>query len=217
MKVSDAESSRWILALAVFSALVALATLLWSRSQNVTASVSTAVTAPAQIPEKSVAVLPFDNLSEEKENAFFANGMQDEILTDLARVADLKVISRSSVMRYKTGVERNLRDIGKSLGVAYVLEGSVQRAGGKVRVTAQLIDTRSDAHVWAQRYDRDLADIFAIQSEVAEAIATQLHAKISPMEKAAMVVPPTRHLAAYDLCQRALLDDVRPVGARPPK
>ena len=154
--------------------------------------------------DKSVAVLPFENLSEEKQNEFFAIGVQDEILTDLARVADLKVISRSSVMQYKTGVPRNLREIGKILGVAYVLEGSVQRVGGKVRVTAQLIDTQTDAHVWAQRYDRELADIFAIQSEVAEAIAAQLQAKISPAERTAMNLPPTRDLKAFDLYQQAL-------------
>ncbi len=198
------RSNRWMLALAVVSALVAVATLIWSRTNN--ASPGTAAPAPAapRIPEKSVAVLPFDNLSKEEENAFFTNGIQDEILTNLARIADLKVISRSSVMQYKTGVPRDLREIGRSLGVAYVLEGSVQRAGGKVRVTAQLIDSRSDAHVWAQRYDRDLADVFAIQSEVAEAIASQLRAKISPAEKLAIAQPPTKDLTAYDHYLRAI-------------
>src|SRR5207248_2136280 len=113
------------------------------------------------IPEKSVAVLPFENLSDDKQNAFFADGVQDEILTDLAKIADLKVISRTSAMQYKSGIARNLREIGQQLGVAHLLEGSVQRAGGKVRVNAQLIDARTDAHLWAQTYDRDLADVFA--------------------------------------------------------
>ena len=119
-------------------------------------------------PEKCIAVLPFENLSEEKANAFFTEGVQDEILTDLAKIADLKVISRTSVMQYKSGAPRNLREIGQQLGVAHVVEGSVQRAANKVRVNAQLIDARTDAHLWAQTYDRDLADVFAIQSEIAK-------------------------------------------------
>src|SRR5213592_3461072 len=155
------------------------------------------------VPEKSIAVLPFQNLSEEKANAFFADGVQDEILSDLAKVADLKVISRTSVMLYKAGNARNLREIGQQLGVAHVLEGNVQRAGGKVRVNAQLVDTRTDKHLWGQTYDRDLADIFAIQSEIAEKIADQLEAKISPREKAAIEEQPTKDLAAYDLYVRA--------------
>src|SRR5438309_6512161 len=118
---------------------------------------------PTAIPEKSIAVLPFENLSDEKENAYFADGVQDEILTGLARVADLKVISRTSVMQYKTGTKRNLREIAADLGVAHVLEGSVQRAGGRVRVNAQLIDARTDSHLWAERYDRDVVDVFAIE------------------------------------------------------
>ena len=154
-------------------------------------------------PEKSIAVLPFENLSEEKENAFFADGVQDEILTDLAKIADLKVISRTSVMQYKNGISRNLREIGEQLGVAHVLEGSVQRAGGRVRVSAQLIDARTDAHLWAEHYDRPLDDVFAIQSEVAQAIADQLNAKLSPAEKAAIKERPTGDLVAYDLYLRA--------------
>ena len=153
--------------------------------------------------EKSIAVLPFENLSEEKENAFFADGVQDEILTDLAKIADLKVISRTSVMQYKNGISRNLREIGEQLGVAHVLEGSVQRTGGRVRVSAQLIDARTDAHLWAEHYDRPLDDVFAIQSEVAQAIADQLNAKLSPAEKAAIKERPTGDLVAYDLYLRA--------------
>jgi adenylate cyclase len=157
----------------------------------------------ATIPEKSIAVLPFENLSEEKANAFFADGVQDEILTDLAKIADLKVISRTSVMQYKSGLARNLRKIGEELGVAHVVEGSVQRAANKIRVNAQLIDARNDAHLWAQTYDRDLADVFAIQSEIAKAIADQLQAKLSPNEKKAIEQPPTTDLAAFDLYSRA--------------
>jgi TolB-like protein len=147
-----------------------------------TAPISTAPT----IPEKSIAVLPFENLSANPENAFFTDGVQDEILADLAKVADLKVISRTSVMLYKSGNPRNLREIGQQLGVAHVLEGSVQRAANRVRVMAQLIDARDDAHLWAQAYDRDLADVFAIQSEIAKAIADQLQAKLSATEKIAI-------------------------------
>jgi TolB-like protein/Tfp pilus assembly protein PilF len=157
----------------------------------------------APISDKSIAVLPFENLSEEKANAFFTDGVQDEILTDLAKIADLKVISRISVMQYKGGVARNLRKIGEELGVAHVVEGSVQRAANKVRVNAQLLDARTDAHLWAQTYDRDLADVFAIQSEIAKAIADQLQAKLSPNEKKAIEQPPTTDLAAFDLYSRA--------------
>ena len=155
------------------------------------------------VSAKSIAVLPFENLSEEKANAFFAEGVQDEILTHLARIADLKVISRTSVMQYKSGAPRNLREIGQQLGVAHVVEGSVQRAANKVRVNAQLVDARNDAHLWAQTYDRDLADVFAIQSEIAKAIADQLQAKLSPNEKKAIEQPPTTDLAAFDLYSRA--------------
>jgi TolB-like protein/class 3 adenylate cyclase/Tfp pilus assembly protein PilF len=156
------------------------------------------------ILEKSIAVLPFENLSRDPDNAFFADGVQDEILTDLAKVADLKVISRTSAMNYKSGVARNLREIGDQLGVAHVLEGSVQRAGGKVRVNAQLVDTRTDKQLWGQSYDRDLADVFAIQSEIAQKIVDELEAKISPREKAAIEEQPTKDLVAYDLYVRAI-------------
>ena len=129
--------------------------------------------APAVL-EKSIAVLPFENRSEEKANEYFADGVQDEILTNLARIANLKVISRASVMHYKSGVARNLREIAQQLGVANVVEGSVQRSGNRVRVNAQLVDARTDRHLWAQTYDRDLADVFTIQSEIAKTIADQL-------------------------------------------
>ena len=155
------------------------------------------------IAEKSIAVLPFENLSEDKENAYFTDGVQDEILTYLAKIADLKVISRTSALQYKSGVARNLREIAQQLGVANVVEGSVQRSGNRVRVNAQLVDGRNDAHLWAQTYDRDLADVFAIQSEIAKAIADQLQAKLSPNEKKAIEQPPTTDLAAFDLYSRA--------------
>src|SRR5438034_2300459 len=155
------------------------------------------------IESKSIAVLPFENLSEEKANAYFADGMQDEILVNLARIADLKVISRTSVMQYKSDAQRNLREIGQQLGVAVLLEGRVRRAANRVRVNAQLIDSRNGANVWAQTYDRDLADVFAIQSEIAKTIAGQLQAKLSPNEKKAIEEPPTTDLAAFDLYSRA--------------
>src|SRR5438552_2887019 len=154
-------------------------------------------------PDKSIAVLPFENLSEEKQNAYFADGVQDEILTDLAKVAELKVISRTSVMQYKSGAARNLRQIAHELGVANIVEGEVQRAGNRVRVSAQLLDARKDVHLWAEHYDRPLDDVFAIQSEIAKAIADQLRARLSPREKAAIERPSTADLAAFDLYTRA--------------
>jgi TolB-like protein len=165
------------------------------------------------IVEKSIAVLPFENRSEEKQNEYFTDGVQDEILTHLAKVADLKVISRMSVMQYKSGLARNLRKIGQELGVAHVVEGSVQRAGNKVRVNAQLIDARNDSHEWAENYDRPIDDVFAIQSEIAKAIADQLQAKLSPNEKKAIEQPPTTDLAAFDLYSRPSHFSSRQVSA----
>src|SRR5215813_3960866 len=155
------------------------------------------------IPEKSVAVLPFDNLSDDKQNAFFAAGVQDEIISDLARIADLKVISRTSANLYKSGNPRNSREIGEQLGVAHLLEGNVQRIGKRLRVNAQLIDTRTDTHSWAQTYDRNVADLFAVQSDIAQAIVGQLQAKISPAEKRAIEQPPTADLTAFEVYIRA--------------
>jgi serine/threonine-protein kinase len=158
--------------------------------------------------EKSIAVLPFENLSKDEENAFFAGGVQDEILTDLAKIADLKVISRTSVMQYKSGLERNLREIAKALGVSHVVEGSVQRTGERVRVSAQLIDARNDTHLWAEHYDRDVADVFAVQTEIAQQIADQLKANLSPAEKAAIVERPTSDLVAYAYYTKAKEIDI---------
>jgi len=152
-----------------------------------------------------IAVLPFENLSSDPENAFLSDGVQDEVLNDLAKIADLKVISRTSVMQYKSGGKRNLRQIANELGVAHVVEGSVQRAANRIRVSAQLIDARTDTHLWVESYDRPLDDLFAIQTDIAKAIATQLQAKLSPKTKSAIEERPTKDLAAYDLFVRAKL------------
>jgi TolB-like protein/Tfp pilus assembly protein PilF len=147
---------------------------------------------------KSIAVLPFENLSDDKNAAYFADGIQDEILTKLASIADLKVISRTSTAKYKSKPE-DLKTVSQQLGVANVLEGSVQKAGDKVRVNVQLIDARADSHLWAKTYDRDLADVFAIQSEVAQEIADSLKAKLSPAEASTVASAPTKDTEAYDL------------------
>src|SRR5436190_157299 len=146
--------------------------------------------------DKSIAVLPFENLSDEKENAYFADGIQDDVLTNLSKIGDLKVISRTSVMQYK-GAAKNVREIGKALGVSNILEGSVRRSGNKVRVNVQLIDATSDKHTWANDYDRDLTDVFAIQSDLAHEIANALQAKLSDTEKALMDRKPTENGEAY--------------------
>ncbi len=185
----------WIAALALVAILAAGAAYYFGARGPATKT--------AAIPEKSIAVLPFENLSSDKENAYFADGVQDEILTNLARIADLKVISRTSVMQYKIGAQRNLREIGQQLGVVHLLEGSVQRAANKIRVNAQLIDARTDAHLWGNTYDRDVADVFAIQTEIAKSIAEQLQAKLSPKEKVAIEERPTSNLEAYGFYVRA--------------
>jgi serine/threonine protein kinase len=160
------------------------------------------VTAPAAqtatIPEKSIAVLPLENLSEEKENAYFADGIQDELLSNLAKIKDLKVISRTSVMQYKSGITRNLKEIAQQLGVGNVVEGSVRRAGNRVRVSVQLIDALTDRHIWVQNYDRTLADSITLQDELATEIAAALGATLSPQEKARVEAKPTNNPAAYD-------------------
>ena len=146
--------------------------------------------------DKSIAVLPFENLSDEKENAYFADGIQDDVLTNLSKISDLRVISRTSVMQYR-GRPTNVRDIGKALGVANILEGSVRRSGNRVRVNVQLIDAITDEHVWASDYDRDVTDVFAIQSDLAREIANALQAKLSPAEKSQMTRKPTENGEAY--------------------
>ncbi len=146
--------------------------------------------------DKSIAVLPFENLSDEKENAYFADGVQDDVLTNLSKISDLRVISRTSVMQYR-GRPTNLREIGKALGVSNILEGSVRRSGNRVRVNVQLIDANTDEHVWANDYDRDVTDVFAIQSDLAREIANALQAKLSPEEKSQMTRKPTENGEAY--------------------
>jgi TolB-like protein len=153
-------------------------------------------------PAKSIAVLPFENLSRDPDNAFFTDGVHEEILTDLARIADLKVISRSSVMQYNSRVKPNLRQIANELGVAHVVEGSVQRAGNRVRVNAQLIDARTDAHLWAQTYDRELTDIFVVESDIASTIADTLQAKLTSSERTAIASKAIENPEAYQLYLR---------------
>jgi len=153
-------------------------------------------------PEKSIAVLPFENFSDDQQNAYFADGIQDDILSSLAKVADLKVISRTSVRQYRTGT-RNVREIGEALGVAYVMEGTVRREANRVRINAQLIDARTDLHVWNDTYDREISDLFALQTELARRIAFALRANLSPREKASLQVHSTHDLDAYDLFLRA--------------
>ena len=202
-------TSRWAFVAAAVVIIGGVAVgipLLLQRPAIKSASASSSRSSPAHgptIPEKSIAVLPFENRSDERENAYFADGVQNEILTDLAKIADLRVISRTSVMQYKSGAERNVREISQQLGVAHLLEGSVQRSGNRVRVTAQLIDARTDTQQWAERYDRDLADVFAIQSEIAKTIADQLQAKLSPQEKARVEEIPTQNTEAYVFYLRA--------------
>jgi TolB-like protein/Flp pilus assembly protein TadD len=146
--------------------------------------------------DKSIAVLPFENLSDEKENAYFADGVQDDVLTNLSKIGDLKVISRTSVMPYR-GKGSNVREIGKALGVGAILEGSVRRMGNRVRVNVQLINADTDEHMWAEDYDRDLTDVFAIQTDLAQQIVRELQAKLSPMEKAQIERRPTENGEAY--------------------
>jgi TolB-like protein/class 3 adenylate cyclase/Tfp pilus assembly protein PilF len=208
--VSQPRFPRFLLTVALAGSALALtisSLIFFHRgpSRAISSTVSRAATSnvPVPIPEKSIAVLPFENLSEEAENAYFADGVQDEILSALARAADLKVISRTSTMQYKTGAPRNLRVISAALGVAHVVEGSVQRAANRVRVNAQLIDARTDRQLWAQTYDRDLADVFAIQSEIATSIAGQLQARLSPVEKNAIEQAPTSDITAFELYAQA--------------
>src|SRR5207248_6857899 len=181
----------------------------WSLSRQLAPQLIT--TAPASskrsvrttLPEKSIAVLPFENLSEDKQNAFFADGVQDDILTALSKVADLKVINRTSVNTYAAGRQRNLSEIAQSLGVAYVLEGNVRRSGQNVSITAHLTDARTTECLWAESYQRDLAGVFAIHSEIVQRITSLLHANVTSTEQAAIEERPTKDLGAYGLYVRA--------------
>src|SRR5207253_1255717 len=165
-------------------------------------------------PEKSIAVLPFENLSEDKANAYFADGIQDEILTRLSKIADLKVISRTSTQHYKSAPD-NLREIAKQLEVAHILEGSVQKSADSVRVNVQLIKAANDSHLWADTFDRKLTDIFSVESEVAKAVSDQLRAKLTGQEERVIAAKPTDNPEAYDAYLRGLAYTLK-TGANTP-
>src|SRR5207248_1803071 len=205
--VGEKKGRSWTIAVAVFliAALITGVFLyLWAPAQSrleggAPATPNSAGLAGARpsIPEKSIAVMPFGNLSRDPDNAYFADGIQDEILTRLSKIADLKVISRTSTQHYKSAPE-NLPEIAKQLGVAHILEGSVQKSGDAVRVNVQLIKAANDSHLWADTYDRRLTDIFSVESEVAKSIADQLRAKLSGREEQEIAAKPTDNPEAYD-------------------
>lgn len=201
-KLKQARTKRrrsvlgWTLAFALLLA-VGAGWLLFERSRTGNA---------LNLPEKSVAVLPLENLSDDKENAFFADGMHEDILTSLSKISDLKVISRTSVMQYRR-VNQNLREVAKALGVANILEGSVRRSGDRVLVNVQLIDARNDRHLWAERYDRTLADSIGVQGELATRIAAALQARLAPEEKTTLATKPTNNPEAYALYLKAMSND----------
>jgi len=201
------KTGRRIVALTIVAAIIATGLFAWQllRSKNTVAPRhSEAATGQvAEIPEKSIAVLPFENLSDEKSNAYFAEGIQDEILTRLSKIAALKVISRTSTQKYKSAPE-NLREVGKQLGVANLLEGSVQKAANVVHINVQLVRAATDEHLWAESYNRRLDDIFGVEGEVAGAIADQLNAKLSGSEKRELGTRPTKNPDAYDAYLRGL-------------
>ena len=197
--------------LALAAAIVALATIVAVREFHHPTKAT-----PSAIPEKSIAVLPFENLSRDPDNAYFAEGIQEEILTRLAKIADLKVISRTSTQRYQSK-PRNLREIAKQLGVANILEGSVQKAADQVRVNVQLINAQTDSHLWAETYDRKLTDIFGVESEIAKRIAESLQAKLTGREEQALAVKPTNNPEAYDAYLRGLAFEARANRRRPPE
>ncbi len=191
-------AGRWTIgALTAVVVAVAAAVLVLRRPAAVPAA-----SAQDAVDPKSIAVLPFENMSEDKANAYFTDGVHEDVLTNLSFIKDLHLVSRTSVMQYR-GTTKSIREIGRELGVAYVLEGSVQRDGQKVRVTGQLIDARNDNHVWAKSYDRDLTDIFAIQGELAQAIADALKSVLSPETKVLLARRPTENAAAYDAYLKA--------------
>ena len=202
--------------------VVGLAALFFVRYRSLPASVrapsspapaDAVLSVPARIAEKSIAVLPFENRSDEKENAYFADGIEDEILTRLSNIADLKVISRTSTRQYQSK-PANLREIAKQLGVANILEGSVQKVADQVRVNVQLINVQSDSHLWAETYDRKLTDIFGVESEIAKGIAESLQAKLTGHEEQALAVKPTNNPEAYDAYLRGLAFEWRSFHSR---
>jgi TolB-like protein/class 3 adenylate cyclase/Tfp pilus assembly protein PilF len=203
---------RWIIAAAaIILAALALGGFLLFRHSTSVASRAASISG---IPEKSIAVLPFENLSEDKANAYFADGIQDEILTRLSKIADLKVISRTSTQQYQSK-PGNLSEIAKQLGVAHIVEGSVQKSADAVRVNVQLIKAANDSHLWADTFDRKLTDIFSVESEVAKAIADQLRAKLTGQEEQVIAAKPTDNVEAYDAYLRGLAYTLKPVANTP--
>jgi len=202
------KNNRILTVALLVAVAIALGLGFWNLSrqlapQLITSSTSKEQTSASLLPEKSVAVLPFENLSDDNENAFLADGVQGDILSALSKVADLKVIGRTSVNSYAAGGARNLHEIAETLGVAYVLEGTVGQTHGKVRITAQLTDARTQNRLWAETYQRDLGEVFAIQSEIVQRTISQLRANVSEKEKAAIAERPTKDLTAYGLYVRA--------------
>src|SRR5437762_8943308 len=195
MQTVPTQKKRAWIYVVVFGAVISIALFFLGRY---TAGNRATGAAPNELPTKSIAVLPFESLSEDKSNAYFAEGVQDEILTRLAKVADLKVISRTSTQRFKSAPD-NIPQIAKQLGVMHILEGSVQKANDQVRVNVQLINAMTDAHLWAEIYDRKLTDIFAVESDIAKTIADTLRAKLTGSEKQMMESQSTSDTAAYEL------------------
>ena len=201
-KIAAQRERRWLLAIGLIVVAAIIAGWFLAVNNHKT-NEANPIPAATTIPPKSIAVLPFESLSADKEDVYFADGVQDEILNDLAKIAELTVISRTSVMQYRAGEKRDLRQIANALGVANVLEGTVRRNANRVRVSTELIDARQDKTIWADSFDQDLTDIFAIQSEVAQTIATKLAATLSPEEKRIIEKKPTENLEAYNLYLRA--------------
>src|SRR5437763_10049730 len=210
--VREKKGRGWVIAAAVvlIAALIIAAVLLSRRSAPVATGSGAPSTPPATpmpaaaaIPEKSIAVMPFENLSRDPDNAYFADGIQDEILTRLSKIADLKVISRTSTQQYQSK-PGNLSEIARQLGVAHIVEGSVQKAGNAVHINVQLIKAPTDAHLWGESYDRELQNIFGVEGEVAKAIADQLRAKLTGQEEQVIAAKPTDNTAAYDAYLRGL-------------
>src|SRR5437660_12893394 len=195
--------SRGLTAALIIVAALAGAGGFYIFSNRAGSKASPSAAAPVAIPEKSIAVLPFENLSRDPDNAYIADGIQDEILTRLSKIADLKVISRTSTQHYKSAPE-NLPEIARQLGVAYILEGRVQKSGDAVRVNVQLIKAANDSHLWADTFDRKLTDIFSVESEVAKAIAEQFRAKLTGQEEQVITAKPTDNPQAYDAYLRGL-------------
>src|SRR4029077_18594299 len=195
---------RWATAAALLALAVIVAAIAMFSHNSAQSMVS--------VPEKSIAVLPFENLSRDPDNAYFADGIQDEILTRLSKIADLKVVSRTSTQQYQSK-PGNLSEIARQLGVAHILEGSVQKAGNAVHINVQLIKAATDAHLWGESYDRELQNIFAVEGEVAKAIADQLRAKLTGQEEQVIATKPTDNPEAYDAYLRGLAYSLKTVNS----